>query len=377
MKFSKLSLAVALAVASVAAQAEVVLYGTVDVGMSYNNVTVPGASNSNFAMTSGQSAPTQFGIRGSEDLGNGNAVVFNVASRFNSSTGQTEDESFFSQQSTLGVRNAKWGQVDLGRKYNVTTQYMMSLDPFTTYYGQAGAGQSFSGANQVRYSNMVQYQTAAYKGFSAGLGYSFNTGLVGAYANNGVVTDGSQNFGTTNNARAVTLGARYDSGPVTVLATYDQVMPAGNIPGATPSSPKSWLVGGSYDFKVVKASLAYGQTRGGWITGVAPLSGTGVNSSWTNGGTLFSNGYGANSYLVGLSAPVGSASSVFGSVQIAQPTGSANVVGSTTQSVYSLGYNYNLSKRTAVYAFASYADGYAMVSDAKSTQVGVGLRHSF
>jgi len=45
--------------------------------------------------------------------------------------------------------------------------------------------------------------------------------------------------------------------------------------------------------------------------------------------------------------------------------------------VYSLGYTYDLSKRTDVYAFGSYAKGASFVDGNRITTVGVGLRHRF
>ena len=45
--------------------------------------------------------------------------------------------------------------------------------------------------------------------------------------------------------------------------------------------------------------------------------------------------------------------------------------------VYSLGYTYDLSKRTNLYAYASYGDNYAFQRDATDTAFAVGLRHRF
>ena len=39
--------------------------------------------------------------------------------------------------------------------------------------------------------------------------------------------------------------------------------------------------------------------------------------------------------------------------------------------VFSLGYTYDLSKRTNLYAYGSYSKNYALVEDLKSTAVGV------
>lgn len=381
MKLSKLFAATTLAfgAASVAqAQSSVTLYGLADVGVGYSSISAPNeSSRSNLGVTSGVSRPTVFGIRGVETLGDGNAVVFNLASQFSMGNGTISGESFFGQQATLGVRNAKYGQVDIGRQTNIASKLFQTIDPFSTFYGQAGMGASFGTTNNLRYSNMLMYQTSSWNGLSAGVGYSFNTGLSGAYANNGVVTGSTNNYGTMNNPRALTLGVNYVNGPLQVAATYDQVMPATNVGPNTNSTPKAWLLGAAYDFRVVKASLAYGQTRGGAISGTLPSAVSGIDSNWAQGGVLYQDGYGANSYLLGLSAPVGGAGKVMASVQLATPTGSANVVANGTQSVYSLGYEYSFSKRTTAYAYASYANNYLMLDGAKSTAVGVGMRHAF
>ncbi|CFU89687.1 outer membrane porin protein [Bordetella pertussis] len=88
----------------------------------------------------------------------------------------------------------------------------------------------------------------------------------------------------------------------------------------------------------------------------------------------FADGFKANSYMVGLSAPIGGASNVFGSWQMVDPklTG-----GDEKMNVFSLGYTYDLSKRTNLYAYGSYAKNFAFLEDAKSTAVGVGIRHRF
>jgi predicted porin len=364
--------------AAASAQSSVTLYGLVDAGLGYNSISTPAeVSRSNIGATSGVSRPTVFGLRGIESLGNGNAVVFNLASQFSVANGQTSTDSFFGQQATLGVRNDRLGQVDLGRQTNMASKLFQSIDPFSTFYGQAGMGGSFGTTNNLRYSNMVMYQTPVWNGVSGGIGYSFNTGLPSAYANNGVVTGSTTNYGTMNNPRALTLGVNYVNGPLQIAATYDQVMPATNVGPNTNSTPKAWVLGAAYDFKVVKASLAYGQTRSGAISGTLPSAVSGINSNWAQGGALYQDGYGANSYLVGLSAPINAASKVFASWQLATPTGSADIVDNGSQSIYSLGYEYNFSKRTIAYAYASYANNYLMIEGAKSTAVGVGMRHAF
>ena len=383
MQFNKTLVAAALVLGSTVAQSaetsSVTLYGLIDLGLQYSTVSSPSLnSQSHLGMASGQSRPTIFGIKGIEDLGNGNAVVFNLASNFNASNGSLADSgNLFNQQATLGVRNSTVGLVELGRQTNMASKYFQAIDPFVTFYGQAGMGSSFGATNNARYSNMIMWQSNNYNGFTAGAGYSFNTGNTGAYVtpSGAVVTDGSYNYSTTNNQRAITLGANYVSGPLTVTATYDQIMPQDGVGNNAPT-PKQWIVGGSYDFQVVKASLAYGQTRNGWIAGTQPMNGSGLNPSWTNGAVLYNEGFAVNSYLVGLSAPVTVASKVFASYQAANPVGNLSGVGSA-QSIYSVGYDYNFSKRTTAYAAVSYANNYMMIDGAKSTVLMTGVRHQF
>jgi predicted porin len=382
MKFTKLMTAVAAALTfgatAQAQQSSVTLYGLIDAGVGYSSISAPNeSSRSNLGVTSGVSRPTVFGIRGVETLGDGNAVVFNLASQFSVANGQTSTESFFGQQATLGIRSNRYGQVDIGRQTNMASKLFQTIDPFSTFYGQAGMGAAFGTTNNLRYSNMLMYQTPTWNGLSAGAGYSFNTGLATAYVDSGIINGATNNYGTMNNPRALTLGVNYANGPLQVAATYDQVMSANNVGNGDNTTPKAWVLGAAYDFKVVKASLAYGQTRGGAISGTLPSAVSGIDANWANGGVLSQGGYGANSYLLGLSAPISGVSRVMTSVQLATPTGSADIAANGSQSVYSLGYEYSFSKRTTAYAYASYANNYLMLEGAKSTAVGVGMRHAF
>jgi predicted porin len=140
-------------------------------------------------------------------------------------------------------------------------------------------------------------------------------------------------------------------------------------------------MGGLYNFEVVKVSVAYGQTRNGAWAGQPAGSGAatgGIVSDATLGaGAAFVPGYGANSYLFGLATPA-EQNTYLGSIQRMEPVG-GTLLGRDTapQMIYSVGYLFNFTKRTNLYAYASYASNYAMVKSAQSTMVGVGLRHQF
>jgi GBP family porin len=388
------------------AQSSVTLYGVLDIGIAYQNVsyTTPAGNDvsaSRFGMNNGVQSGNRWGLKGVEDLGGGNQVIFNLENGFNLGNGMTaQDGREFGRQAWLGLQNAAWGNVKAGRQVAVAYDYVgnSGIDPFYMGMAQAQMGNSFTTVTNVRYDNLLKYETPAMSGFQASLGYSFATGMAGYYANGaGITTSAASaaadyNFATQNNSTAITFGAKYANGPVYIAASYDQVNSNPNlIPGnATPANPKAWILGGAYDFQVVKVSAAYGQSRGGVIGAGSQLAKTVSGSAVTDAGafntsgaySLFADGVGFNSYLVGLSAPIGGSSKVFASWQMATPNGnlqSANTknIDVNNQNIYSIGYQYDFSKRTNLYSYLSYANNYGFIDTAKSTIVGVGVRHMF
>ena len=384
------------------AQSSVTLYGIVDIGLQYQSISVDGTkaspeiSSSRFGMSNGTQSGSRWGLRGTEDLGNGLRAVFVLESGFDSSGGgSAQGGRLFGRQSTMGLASNAWGQVDLGRQTNMASKYFAPIDPFGAGFSQANIGAAFGSANTVRYSNMVMYQTPSISGFNAGVGYSFDTAATGAYTQNIGKTKAVEDtdYPSMNNMRAVTVGINYANGPLYLAAAYDQAFGPNNLPGGAPASkPKAWLLGGTYDFKVVKLALSYGQNRGGYFApqsifgtnqGYIDVNGTAVDYSGagnSSSGILFNSNAGYNSYLVGLTAPFGGNQSVFASWTMAQPTGSARDLyngNANNQNTYSLGYTYDFSKRTNVYAYVSYQSNWAFVDSAKSTIVGTGIRHRF
>jgi predicted porin len=349
------------------AETSVTLYGLIDTGVGYQRIKGDGAHESKFGMTNGVSSGSRWGLRGAEDLGDGLSAVFTLESGFNSANGQSGQSSrLFGRQATVGLKSSSWGLLEFGRQTNIASKYLGSIDPFGASYGQANIGVAFSAANTVRYDNMVQYATPSFGGFQAGIGYSFNVADT---------TAAQTGFKTADNTRGITAGVRYLNGPVNVALTYDQLNPASQL--GNDATPKSWSIAGSYDFEVVKLAAAFGQTRDGWFTGQGVNAfGSGSTSADGFGTNVAVDGFKANSYMVGLTVPFG-ASSLLASWQRADPDSDLLTGGDSAMNVYSLGYTYNLSKRTNLYALASYATDYAFIDGVKSTVGLVGIRHRF
>ncbi len=384
MKKTLLAAALLAGFAGVAqAETSVTLYGIIDTGIGYNKASgsytnAAGArvdlDGSRIGMINGVQNGSRWGLRGSEDLGDGLRAVFQLESGFDSGNGRSaQGGRLFGRQATVGLASDSWGQLDFGRQTNIASKYFGSIDPFGAGFGQANIGTGMSAANTQRYDNMVMYQTPSFSGFQFGVGYSFSAD------DNKTAQTG---FRTANNTRAITTGLRYVNGPLNVAFAYDQLNRANQgKTGSQDTTPRSYLIGGSYDFEVVKLALAYNRTQNGWFAGPGSngnsvISGiTGANGdSLTN---IFADDFKANSYLVGLSAPIGGASNIFGSWQRVDPSNDKLTGDDSNMNIYSLGYTYDLSKRTNLYAYGSYSTNYAFLNDVKSTAVGVGVRHRF
>ncbi len=388
MKKTLLAAALLAGFAGVAqAETSVTLYGIIDTGLGYNRIS--GASDvkngSRFGMINGVQNGSRWGLRGSEDLGDGLRAVFQLESGFDSGNGRSaQDGRLFGRQATVGLASDSWGQLDFGRQTNIASKYFGSIDPFGAGFNVANIGTGMSAANTQRYDNMVMYQTPSFSGFQFGAGYSFS-------ADNGGDTSAADRSGfkTADNLRAITAGLRYVNGPLNVALSYDQLN-ASNNQGLdrngnpqTDATPRSYMIGGSYDFEVVKLALAYARTTDGWFATSNPQGATGTitvdgtTRSLGFGGNQFADGFKANSYMVGLSAPIGGASNLFGSWQRVDPSNARLTGDDANMNVYSLGYTYDLSKRTNLYAYGSYSTNYAFNDDVKATAVGLGVRHRF
>jgi len=377
MKLTKTLLAGALLAgfgAAAHAETSVTLYGLIDTGIVYqrgkvgtddaNRGLYEGDYKSRVGMGDGMRNGSRWGLRGTEDLGNGVAANFVLESGFSSRDGdQSQGGRLFGRQATIGLSHVDAGSIDLGRQTNIASRYFESIDPFSLDFMTANMGTAFSAANTVRYDNSVVYQTPNWGGFQGGVGYAFSFDDVG----------GPTGFEEDENNRAVTAGLRYSGGPLEVALTYDRQFLAPSQP-----QPEQWIIGAAYDLEVVKLALAYGRSKDGVISGQDyDLMGGRLNTNTTAHGVGDTNGRFSwdglriNSYMLGLTVPLG-ASKVYASWQRADPN-----KGMENLDVYSLGYSYDLSKRTNLYAFGAYTDGAAFVEGDKMLTVGVGLQHRF
>lgn len=94
MKKTLLAATLAAAVSGAFA-ADVTLYGVADVGLRYTNTKTDGVPTDKLEMMSGHNAGSRFGLKGSEDLGNGWKAGFQLEGQYLVDTGALKNAKFF------------------------------------------------------------------------------------------------------------------------------------------------------------------------------------------------------------------------------------------------------------------------------------------
>ncbi len=368
------------------AETSVTLYGILDTGYGYQNYKYDGNSADVTAKSSGLRDGTvngnRFGLKGSEDLGDGLRAIFQLEQGFTMGDGEAASTKAFHRQAFVGLSSDNWGTFTMGRQYSAGVDTFLvpngyNLGDADKIFGSTGLGEG------TRVDNSFKYVTPDLSGFKGILMYGTD--------NDGGTTVGRNTDGSSfaDRGSRVSVGALYANGPIGVGASYDrQSQTATGNDAAT-----SWQINGSYDFEVVKLGLAYGQDRHGkmgWngsgkgIVGkdmVKAINAANTKLPLNAKGEDFAlpNDFKSNNYHVGLSAPLA------GGVLYAGWNYSTSNLDDSDKwsdsadniSTYQLNYVYPLSKRTSLYTYASYAKNIGYVRDLKGTEAGVGLNHKF
>lgn len=394
MKKTLAAVAVLGAFAGSALAADVQIYGIVDTGVGYNHVDVDGLGDKQdidkFEMKSGQASGSRFGFKGTEDLGNGLTVGFILEDGILSDTG-VDDKVMFNRESSLFIEGGfgKFAMGRIGSLNNGQSSWAKvgMINAFGTsdwggYSAQVGSIMATAG----QWDNMIAYQTPDFAGFKVYAQYSMGNQVDGTDDNNKAAKYGDENESTSD--RYYALGVTYNNGP---LAGYFAIDSKNYASVKTEGGAKVFkdvddsltvTLGGSYDFEVVKVYL------GAQYFDEVALSGFSGPLNAIKNGPAFGmvKGYGLS--LTG-DAPLAGGKLMFGvGYTDAEQSDSAEDDGDKydfTRYVVSVGYDYPFSKRTDVYAMASYMqDSFEDKSTANGVDADpsaytfyVGLRHRF
>lgn len=360
-----------------AAQAEtqVTLYGILDTGIEVNNVKANnGVSYTTAGLASGVQSGDRWGMKGTEDLGGGTQAVFTLESGFSLANGTSAQGSrLFGRRAFLGLQNPSWGMVRVGRGPTISTDMMQNADsdPFGYGFGPMNLGAIATSIDTYRTDNSISYMSPVFAGFQVGAGYSFNVDKGNNYS-----------VGTpmgTNREPGLDGAITYTNGPLFAGVTYSQT----NVFGK--GTIRQLVADASYNFQVLTVYGAYVRGWNGLVGGTA--GGTAdfnnLGSTISLNGNTYASGAKQNAFMLGLSVPVGTATSLFATYQhqTLGGAGSNGILSSSAarsaQNTFGVGAQYNLSKRTNVYAMVGYVDGYQNVYGQKDTAGVVGLRHKF
>ncbi len=353
MKKTLLAAALMAGFAGVAqANTSVTLYGVLDTAIGYERIKhdATGVTKKRTGLVDGIQSGNRWGLKGSEDLGNGLRATFQLESGFKLSDGESAQSGrLFGRQATVGLAGDSWGQIDFGRQQNIASRFF--VDVHGQGWDDTGSVTAFKGQDGYRMDNSVVYVSPNFSGFEFGAGYSFNI-------------NGQQEFKVSGekdqNAREFTTGLRYKSGPVAVALTYDQLRLQNADNANSYKNTSSWTLSGSYDFEVVAVSLAFGQDLNGNF---------GENKK-------YQKNFDYNNYSVALAVPLGGGK-LSGSYTMSEPRKAAKDIGEKKQHAYSVVYKHPLSKRTDVYVLGAYEDNYKQKNNDTRTVAALGLRHRF
>ena len=360
-----------------AAQAEtqVTLYGILDTGIQVANVkNSNGTSYTTAGFANGVESGPRWGMKGTEDLGGGTQVTFQLESGYQVSNGKSNQGGrLFGRRAFLGLQNASWGMVRAGRGPTISTDMFQGAnsDPFAYGFGPFNLGNVATSINTYRTDNQISYMSPVFAGFQVGAGYSFNVDDVSNTAY-GVGKSMSTSI------PGIDVAATYTNGPLFAGLTYGQTEIRGK--GAI----RQVVLDASYDFQVVRVYGAYVRGWNGLVggTSLGTADGSAVASTiLTPAGNSYASGLKQNAFMLGVSAPIGTATSLFATYQHQTLSGAgANTLLATArsaQNTFALGAQYKLSKRTDVYAAVGYVDGFGNVQGQKETAGVVGMRHQF
>lgn len=400
MKKTLAAVAVLGAFAGSALAADVQLYGIVDTGFQYLNADadITGVDSTNsFSMESGMQSGSRFGIKGTEDLGNGLTVGFILENQFSSDTGALKNEdSFFHREASLFLEGG-FGKVAFGRmgsinggvsswgKYGVISAFGTSWGNYSAQAGNWAVGAGM-------WDNMIAYETPSFAGFKVFAQYGMGNTVSDTWTDTNDV-DHEVSWGTENESssdRYYAIGASYANGPLNLYFAVDSInyssvslieagADAGDLSYGDTDDSLTVTLGGNYDFEVVKLfagaqyfdEIKLSKLNGAINYGDADQGFAGKVKGWSLG--------------VSGSIPVAGGNVLVGAAYVdAEAADSIDNGDEMTRWIVSAGYDYPLSKRTNVYGILTYnqdsidyADNATTDNDPYVFGVMVGLRHKF
>lgn len=358
------------------AQSSVTLFGVVDVGVSYYSAksdfykntaspatALPSVTRSQTALSNSGTSNSRLGFRGTEDLGGGLAAGFWLEAGTTPDNGATAIASF-ARRSTVSL-SGPFGEIRLGRDFTPTFWNDSVFSPFSTI-GVGANVVSTVGTNLqvVRGPGSPVAASDNYLRTSNSIGYFLPPNLGGIhgqlqYALHENASQSSLPGGPTQKGRYFGGRLGYATGPLDVALAYGESTAADTTGVNAVGLPtginlderiKTINLGASYDFGLMKVFGEISKVRDRALSTVpVPVLGSFTlrDSDKYKGG------------LLGITVPVGPGliKAAYSRVKFDNDLGplATSLTPRRDASVNKLaiGFDYNLSKRTALYATAA------------------------
>ena len=323
------------------------IYGRVNV--TGERITVDDSSNtatqpnqSNYELVDNSS---RIGLRYKRELVPGNSILFQIESRVNLTDG---GDVLSSRDSYIGLAGDSWGTIRLGR--TIGPVYYATYDYISMHNHDTGTSSDALLAGTVVgfqgfMNNTFWYTSPSFGGITVDVAYSL--------LNETRTAGGDQ-------PRHIGLVGSYDRGPLHAALSYANTQDSPAL-GAG-SDATAWTIGGAYDFKFMVLGAL-------WEMAETEAGGASVDSDYWRISAMF---------------PVGQH-------EFHVNYGLVDADGDRGAQQWTLGYNYNITKTTKVYAFYTMVDndngGNFVMGGSTSTvlpatgaqysSIAVGFRHNF
>jgi predicted porin len=337
MKLKQTLVVTTLAAAPLAvfAQSSVTVYGRLD-------VSVDRTKSGSTSMWREVDNASRLGFRGVEDLGGGMKAHFGIESGFGADTGTPTDP--FYRNSYVGLQHTGLGYLSIGRTDSANPAGSPIYTLVTTHLAPAihDAGAPAIGTKVLnarnRFNNAINYRSPTFAGLTFRARGALNGEAVAAATVENQIKNYDASLNFASGGLGVAVGASKDK--------YDIATPANSF-------DRKWTVLAAYDFGSVKIYGTVGKDRFANVTAAARRTDVAYA-------------------LLGVQGEFGPHELTFNSM--ARDVQSDR---NGTLKKWQASYNYNLTKRTQVYALYDNEDPNSNVVNNTVKTFSVGIQHNF
>ncbi|WP_429302091.1 porin [Paraburkholderia sp. GAS199] len=261
------------------AQNSVTLYGLIDTGLTYANHVATETGHGSLVRYADGVTGNRWGIRGTEDLGNGLKAIFTLENGFSLGSGSIlQGGALFGRQAWIGLQQREWGALTLGRQYSISRDYIHS---YTTAFQSPAVNYAYhiNDLDQLvtsRIDNAVKFASADFGGFTFGALYGFSN-QAGAFAGSSPPAAGTDSS-ASGSSRTYSAGIHYASHVFSVGMAYTNIRFPGSAMPAFSSNIANISMGPQRTLATFGVGSSYvigkGMVWGNWThTQLVPIVG--------------------------------------------------------------------------------------------------------